>query len=90
MLGENTLKLTNELYNALKWLALVGLPAVATLYFALAGIWGWPDPEKVVGSITALDTALGIMLHLSSSKFSKENALIIVKPFSGPGAPPKS
>lgn len=71
-------KLTNELYNALKWLALIGLPAAASLYFAMAGIWGWPDADKVVGSITALDTFLGLLVHASSRQFSKVNNVVVI------------
>lgn len=73
------MKLSNELYNLLKWVALVGLPAVATLYFALAAIWGWPDADKVVGSVTALDAALGTWLHLSSAAWARSNTLVAVK-----------
>lgn len=60
---------SNKAYNVLKPLALVWLPALGTLYFALAGIWGIPDATQVVGSITAVDTALGALLHLSSKTY---------------------
>lgn len=60
---------TNKAYNFLKVVALVWLPALGTLYFALAGIWGIPDAVQVVGSITAVDTALGALLHISSKTY---------------------
>lgn len=60
---------TNKAYNILKPIALIWLPAVATVYFALAGIWGIPDATQVVGSITALDAALGGLLGLSSKTY---------------------
>ena len=47
--------LTDKTYNILKWVALVLLPALGTLYFALAGIWGFPYGEQIVGTITAID-----------------------------------
>lgn len=56
-------------YDVLKALALVWLPAAGTLYFALSGIWGLPDPEQVIGTITAVDTFLGVGLHLSSKSY---------------------
>jgi hypothetical protein len=62
---------TDKLYNKLKFVALVLLPAVGTLYFALAGIWGLPNAEKIIGSITAFDTFLGIVLHLSTNQYYK-------------------
>jgi hypothetical protein len=80
------MKLSNELYNALKWLAQIGLPAIATLYFALAAIFGWPDADKVVGSITAVDAFLGASLQFSSAKFSKDNTLVLIK--KPPSEPP--
>jgi hypothetical protein len=60
------MKFTDRVYKALKFIALVALPAVGTLYFTLAGIWHFPDPEKVIGSITAVDTFLGLLLHIST------------------------
>lgn len=60
---------TNKAYDVLKSVALIWLPAVATLYFALAGIWGIPDATQVVGSITALDTVLGGLLGVSSKTY---------------------
>lgn len=73
------MKLSNELYNSLKWLAQIGLPIIATLYFAFAGIWGLPDGDKVVGSITALDAALGGMLQISTAQFNRANTVAIIK-----------
>jgi hypothetical protein len=47
------------------------LPAAGTLYFALAGIWGLPYGEQVVGTITAIDTFLGVILGISTSRYNK-------------------
>jgi hypothetical protein len=63
--------MSNKMYDVLKWLAMVLLPAVATLYFALAGIWGFPHGEEIVGTITAIDTFLGVLLGISSSQYKK-------------------
>ena len=61
--------MSNKVYDILKWIAMVVLPAIATLYMALAGIWGFPYGEQIVGTITAVDTFLGVLLKLSSDKF---------------------
>lgn len=66
------MKLTNKVYDILKFIAQIFLPALATLYFALAGIWGFPYAEQIVGTITAIDTFLGIILGLSTSNYKKE------------------
>ena len=67
------MKMSNKAYDILKWIAMVVLPAVATLYFALAGIWGLPFGEQIVGTITALDTFLGVVLGVSSAQYHKAN-----------------
>nr|DAJ79337.1 MAG TPA: holin [Caudoviricetes sp.] len=66
------MKLDNKTYDILKWIALYLLPALGTLYFALAGIWGFPYGEQVVGTITAIDTFLGVILGISSANYNPE------------------
>ncbi len=61
----------NETYDKLRWVAQYLLPALGTLYFALAGIWGFPWGEQVVGSITAIDTFLGVVLGISTYNYKK-------------------
>ena len=63
--------MSNKVYDILKWIAMVVLPACATLYFALAGIWGFPFGDEIVGTITAVDTFLGVILGISSVKYHK-------------------
>lgn len=65
-------RFSNKIYDALKWIALYLLPALGTLYFALSGIWGLPYGEEVVGTITAADTFLGVLLGISSATYKKE------------------
>lgn len=64
--------MSNKLYDVLKWIALIFLPACGTLYFALAGIWGFPYAEQVVGTITAVDTFLGVLLGISTLQYNKK------------------
>ena len=66
------MKLKNKTYDILKWIALYLLPALGTLYFALSGIWGLPYGEEVVGTITAADTFLGVLLGISSATYKQE------------------
>jgi putative holin Dp-1 len=66
--------ITGKLYNWLKFLALVAFPAAGTLYFALAGIWGLPAAEQVVGTIVAVDTFLGVILQISSVNYNSSIA----------------
>lgn len=61
----------NKTYDRLKWVALVLLPALASLYFALGQIWHVPNVEQVVGTITTLDTFLGLLLGKNSASYQK-------------------
>ena len=64
--------MSNKVYDFLKYIAQIVLPALGTLYAALAGIWGFPYGEQIVGTIAAVDTFLGVILKLSSNKYYKE------------------
>lgn len=63
--------MSNRVYDILKWIAMYLLPAAGTLYFALAGIWGLPYGEQIVGTITAVDTFLGVLLGISTAQYKK-------------------
>ena len=63
--------MTNKTYDILKWVAQYALPAIGTLYFALAGIWNLPYGEEVVGTITAFDAFLGVLLGISTVQYNK-------------------
>lgn len=67
------MQMSNKVYDTLKWVAQMFLPAVATLYFALANVWNMPFAEEVVGTITAIDTFLGVMLGISTAQYNKQN-----------------
>ena len=66
------MKLSNNTYDILKWIAQILLPALGTLYFALSKIWGFPYATEVVGTIAAVDTFLGAVLGISTLKYQKE------------------
>lgn len=65
--------MSNKTYDILKYIAQVVIPAVGTLYFALAGIWGFPYGEQIVGTLTAIDTFLGVLLRISTVQYEKAN-----------------
>ena len=64
--------ISNELYDKLKFITTIVLPALATLYFALSGIWGFPYGEQIVGTIAAITTFLGTILGISNYNYKKE------------------
>lgn len=66
------MKMSNKVYDVLKYVTQIGLPALGTLYFALSNIWGFPYAEQVVGTVSAIVTFLGVLLGISSAKYKKE------------------
>lgn len=70
--GGEIMKISDKTYDILKWVAQYALPATGTLYFALASIWGLPYGEQIVGTITAVDTFLGVLLGMSTAKYKKD------------------
>lgn len=63
--------LTSKQYDILKAIAQIWLPALGTLVFTMGDIWGLSNVSQIVGSITAIDTFLGVGLGLSSRNFKK-------------------
>lgn len=63
--------MSNKVYDILKYIAQIGLPALGALYFALAQIWNLPYGEEIVGTIAAIDTFLGALLQIASTKYNK-------------------
>lgn len=73
--GSSTgISLSGPLYDKLKWLAQLGLPALGTLYFTIASVWGLPGGEKVLGTLAALCTFLGVVLGLSKRSYDASDA----------------
>ena len=64
--------MSNKTFDVLKYIAQIVLPAIATLYFALAQIWNLPYGEQIVGTITAIDAFLGALLGISTYKYNKK------------------
>ena len=73
------MKMSNKIYDVLKWVALVVLPAVAIFYESLAGIWGLPFPEQIPDTIMIVDLLLGTLLGVSSANYKKTNSIEEVK-----------
>ena len=65
------MKISDKLYDILKWVVIIVLPAVATLYAALSAVWAWPYSAEVVTTLTAADTFLGAVLCISTATYNK-------------------
>lgn len=67
------MKLNNKVYDALKWVALIVLPAIGVLYGQLAEIWGLPFGSEIPDTITAIDLFLGVTLGISTITYNKKS-----------------
>ncbi len=67
------MKIKNKTYDNLKFIAMVVLPAVATLYTSIAEIWGLPFSKEIPLTIMAIDTFLGALLMISTNNYNKDN-----------------
>ncbi len=65
------MKLNNKVYDVLKWIVMLVLPTLATLYSALSAVWGWPMAEEVTSTIAAVTAALGALLGISTVNYNK-------------------
>lgn len=66
------MKMSDKVYDVLKFIAQIVLPALGTLYFALAKIWGFPYAAEIVGTISAVDAFLGALLGISTAQYNKQ------------------
>lgn len=64
--------LNNKVYDVLKWLVLVALPAASVLYAALARVWGWGYAGEVTTTVAAVCAFLGTLIGISTAAYRKE------------------
>lgn len=64
-------KLKDSVYDVLKWIALICLPALGVAYSALAGVWGWPYADEIVRTVNAVCVLLGALLGVSTAEYNK-------------------
>ena len=65
------MKLPNRVYDILKWIALICIPAIATFYVALAPVWGWPLADEVAKTANALCILIGALIGISTAEYNK-------------------
>lgn len=65
------MKLKNEVYDVLKWVVMIVIPALTTAYVGLAAIWGWPYATEVAKTSAVVCTLLGALLGISTAEYRK-------------------
>lgn len=69
------MKLPDKLYNVLKWICLIALPALAVFYFTLAKIWGLPYEAEIPATINAVAVLIGALIGISQITINKEDGI---------------
>ena len=68
------MKLNDKVYEILKWIVVIVLPAVSMAYFGLAQIWGFPYAEQICGTLAIVETFIGTLIGVSTKAYNKEKA----------------
>ena len=58
--------LPDDLYDAIKWIVTVCMPAATVAYVALAGVWGWPMADQIERTAIIIYTLLCSLMGISS------------------------
>jgi len=66
------MQINSKMYDILKWVTMIVLPACATAYVGLAAIWGWPYADQVAKTTAVICTLLGALLGISSAQYYKD------------------
>lgn len=69
------MKFNNKVYSILKWVALIALPALATLIVSIGDIWGIPYKSEISLTITAINTFLGVLIGISTASYKGEGEI---------------
>lgn len=65
------MKMSNKVYDVLKWIAMIVIPAIITLYSTLSSVWGWPYGDQIVATMGGIEIFLGTVLQISNVKYKK-------------------
>lgn len=66
--------LSNRVYDVLKWIVMVVIPALTTAYVGLAAIWNWPYATEVAKTSAVVCTLLGALLGISTAQYNKQES----------------
>lgn len=66
------MKMSNKVYDVLKWFVAIVIPAIIGLYTTLASIWAWPHADQIIGTMAGVEIFLGTILQISSAQYKKK------------------
>lgn len=66
------MRIPDTLYDWLKWICMICIPAVTTAYVGLSAVWGWPYAEEIAKTSAVVCTLIGALLGISTAEYNKE------------------
>jgi hypothetical protein len=66
------MKLASNVYDILKWVVMIVIPALTTAYVGLSAIWGFPYAEEIAKTSAVICTLLGALLGISTAQYNKD------------------
>jgi hypothetical protein len=66
------MKIPNKVYDVLKWLVVIVIPALTTAYVGLSAVWGWGYAEPIAKTSAIVCTLLGAILGISTINYNKQ------------------
>lgn len=73
------MKIPDKVYDAMKWVCMILLPALAFGYGQLSEIWGLPMAEQIPKTINLIATIIGILIGVSTYNYKRDNDIIVKK-----------
>ena len=64
-------KMKNEVYDVLKWICMICIPALTVFYVSCAAIWGWPYANEIAKTSAAVCTLIGALLGISTAEYNR-------------------
>ena len=65
---------SDKVFDWLKWVSIVCLPALSTFIVVISKIWNWADLGSMIAqTITAVAVLLGALLGISSIQYNKKD-----------------
>ncbi len=66
------MRIPDSLYDWLKWICMICIPALTTAYVGLSAVWGWPYAEEIAKTSAVVCTLIGALLGISTAEYNKE------------------
>lgn len=65
------MQLNSKLYDILKWITMIVIPALTTAYVGLSAIWGWPYADQIAKTSAVVCVLLGSLLGISTAEYNR-------------------